>query len=147
MLTKEDVRQHGERMVSDGVDRRRLLRAYTGGTTGTALRFYSSPEAVAFQWAVWWRHRQRFGISPDDWHVNFTGKLVGLSGVNGFELCGGAQASCRFAPAQIKGDDVVLANAGIATRVRYCWGDAPVCTLYDSSGLPAGPFEMKIGAK
>jgi phenylacetate-CoA ligase len=76
ILTKEDVRQHRERMVADGVSRRRLLTAYTGGTTGTALQFYSSPEAVAFQWAVWWRHRQRFGLTPEDWHVNFTGKLV-----------------------------------------------------------------------
>jgi sialate O-acetylesterase len=79
--------------------------------------------------------------------ARFAGDLVGLSGVNGFELCGGAQASCRWAPAAIKGDDIVLGNAGAATRVRYCWGDAPVCTLYDTSGLPAGPFEQKITAR
>jgi phenylacetate-CoA ligase len=76
ILTKEDVRHHRERMVADGARRGRLLEGYTGGTTGTALRFYSSPEAVAFQWAVWWRHRQRFGLTPEDWHVNFTGRLV-----------------------------------------------------------------------
>jgi sialate O-acetylesterase len=79
--------------------------------------------------------------------ARFTGELLGLSGVNGFELCGATQASCRWAPARIKGDDIVLENAGPATRVRYCWGDAPVCTLYDSSGLPAGPFEQKITAR
>jgi sialate O-acetylesterase len=73
------------------------------------------------------------------------GRLTGRSGVNGFELCGATQASCRFAHGDIKGDSVVLANAGSATRVRYCWGDSPVCTLYDTSGLPAGPFEAKIG--
>ncbi|CEH57476.1 hypothetical protein XACJK48_8510001 [Xanthomonas citri pv. citri] len=33
-----------------------------------------------------------------------------------------------------------------ATRVRYCWADSPVCTLYDRSGLPAGPFEFPITA-
>jgi len=76
LLSKDDVRRHRERLVADGVDRRRLLDGFTGGTTGSALRFYSSPEAVAFQWAVWWRHRRRFGLSPEDWHVNFTGKLV-----------------------------------------------------------------------
>jgi sialate O-acetylesterase len=79
--------------------------------------------------------------------VRFSGNLIGLSGVNGFELCGATQASCRWAPAFIKGDDIVLENAGTATRVRYCWGDAPVCTLYDTSGLPAGPFEQKITAR
>jgi sialate O-acetylesterase len=80
--------------------------------------------------------------------VRFTGtngKLVGRSGVNGFELCGATQASCRFAHGDIKDGSVVLANAGSATRVRYCWGDSPVCTLYDTSGLPAGPFETRIG--
>jgi phenylacetate-CoA ligase len=76
LLTKEDVRRHGERLVADGANRRRLIPGSTGGTTGTALRFYSSPDAVAFQWAVWWRHRRRFDLSPEDWHVNFTGKPV-----------------------------------------------------------------------
>jgi sialate O-acetylesterase len=31
-------------------------------------------------------------------------------------------------------------------RVRFCWGDAPVCNLYDKSGLPAGPFQIAIEA-
>ena len=75
------------------------------------------------------------------------GKLMGRSGVNGFELCGATQASCRWAAASISGNSVTLANAGSATRVRYCWGDAPVCTLYDTSGLPAGPFDQTIAAK
>jgi sialate O-acetylesterase len=39
---------------------------------------------------------------------------------------------------------VVLPDAGNATRVRYCWGEAPVCTLYDGSGLPVTPFEAAI---
>ena len=30
------------------------------------------------------------------------------------------------------------------TRVRYCWADGPVCTLFDGAGLPAGPFEAPI---
>ena len=40
----------------------------------------------------------------------------------------------------------LLDTADIATptRVRFCWGDAPVCNLYDQSGLPAGPFEIAI---
>jgi len=76
-----------------------------------------------------------------------TGKLVGRSGVNGFELCGATQASCRWAAASISGSSVTLANAGNATRVRYCWGESPVCTLYDTSGLPAGPFETRIAGK
>jgi phenylacetate-CoA ligase len=48
----------------------------TSGTTGTAMRFATSADAIAFQWAVWWRHRARFGVQPGAWHLNFTGKLV-----------------------------------------------------------------------
>ena len=76
-----------------------------------------------------------------------TGRLVGHSGINGFELCGKTLASCRWANARITGNSVILPNQAGATRVRYCWGDAPVCTLYDTSGLPAGPFETAIRAK
>jgi sialate O-acetylesterase len=65
----------------------------------------------------------------------------------GFELCGADQASCRFADATLQSDRVVLEpvhDAPAPTRVRFCWADSPVCTLYDKSGLPAGPFEMPI---
>jgi sialate O-acetylesterase len=80
----------------------------------------------------------------------------------GFELCGDAPRSCRFAEARIEGAKVRLESAAGAaetadgatrsasgeavTRVRYCWADSPVCTLFDASGLPAGPFELRISA-
>jgi len=63
----------------------------------------------------------------------------------GFELCGAGRGSCRFVDALVKGASVELDASGIApTRVRYCWADSPVCTLYDESGLPAGPFELAL---
>ena len=64
----------------------------------------------------------------------------------GFELCGDAPGSCRFAEARIEGTKVALASSGGApvTRVRYCWADSPVCTLFDAGGLPAGPFELRV---
>jgi sialate O-acetylesterase len=31
-----------------------------------------------------------------------------------------------------------------ATRVRFCWADAPLCNLFDSEGLPVGPFELAV---
>jgi sialate O-acetylesterase len=39
---------------------------------------------------------------------------------------------------------VVLGLGILATRVRFCWGDSPLCNLYDGSGLPVGPFEIDI---
>ncbi len=64
----------------------------------------------------------------------------------GFELCGDAVSSCRYAEASIKNSQILLTiPTGIAPRrVRYCWADSPICTLFDRSGLPAGPFELAI---
>lgn len=76
------------------------------------------------------------------------GRLVAYSGAhpNGFELCGAQPGSCRYALASIDGNAVKITgdNAAEATRVRYCWADSPVCTLYDAAPLPAGPFELNI---
>ena len=76
VLTKEEIRQNADRFVSQKTPRRELLSRHTSGTTGKALHFYMTQEAVAFQWAVWWRHRLRFGASPGSWHANFTGQRV-----------------------------------------------------------------------
>jgi sialate O-acetylesterase len=83
--------------------------------------------------------------------VTFTdieGALVAYSANRpiGFELCGVEQSSCRFVDSVIQSNRVLLDPADMAapTRVRFCWGDAPICNLYDRSGLPAGPFEIAI---
>ena len=78
-----------------------------------------------------------------------TGPLVAYSHESpiGFELCGDTPQTCRFADSSIEGTRVVLAvpgNVAAPTHVRYGWADSPVCTLFDSSGLPAGPFNMVI---
>ncbi len=70
----------------------------------------------------------------------------GADGPIGFELCGADAGSCRYARAQIRTNRITLdaPAAHAATRVRYCWADSPVCTLFDGAGLPAGPFELPI---
>lgn len=76
--------------------------------------------------------------------------LVAYSAANpiGFELCGATQSTCRFATAHVAPDRVAIdVPAGLApTHVRYCWADGPICTLFDGAGLPAGPFDLPIGA-
>ncbi len=70
-----------------------------------------------------------------------TGELVAYNGQpNAFELCDAT--ACRWARATVSPDHVTLEGAG--SRVRYCWGDSPICTLSDASGLPAGPFEVPV---
>lgn len=64
----------------------------------------------------------------------------------GFQLCDAAKV-CRFVDATRSGDDIVLDAAGIAPAfVRFGWADSPLINVYDSTGLPAGPFEMAATA-
>jgi sialate O-acetylesterase len=80
---------------------------------------------------------------------DFDGQLmvVGARDPAGFELCGSTQASCHFVRAQLTDGGVVQledAQPERATRVRFCWADAPLCNLFDTEGLPVGPFEIPI---
>jgi sialate O-acetylesterase len=90
------------------------------------------------------RDNARVVVTFDD----VEGALVAYSAKRpmGFELCGADQGSCRFVDSVIESPRVLLDPADMAapTRVRFCWGDAPICNLYDQSGLPAGPFEVPI---
>lgn len=76
ILTKEEVRQNFAALRSEKATGHELVFRHTSGTTGKALHFYTTKLAIAFQWAVWWRHRARFGVQPGAWHANFTGKRV-----------------------------------------------------------------------
>jgi sialate O-acetylesterase len=88
------------------------------------------------------RHRDGILIPFSD----VTGALVAVSGhPNAFELCGTGPGSCRYADARIASEGVVVkTDGGQLARVRYCWGDSPVCTLTDATGLPVTPFEATI---
>jgi sialate O-acetylesterase len=82
--------------------------------------------------------------------ADFDGKLqvIGARDPSGFELCGATQESCRFVRATLADGGVVKLEdsaAASATRVRFCWADSPLCNLYDTEGLPVGPFEIPVG--
>ncbi len=73
VLTKEDVRDHFDEMVSTEFPRNRMVSCHTSGTMGKSLQFYMEPRAFQFRWAVWWRHRGRFKIKFDEPYATFTG--------------------------------------------------------------------------
>jgi sialate O-acetylesterase len=80
---------------------------------------------------------------------DYDGKLlvIGARDPAGFELCGETQASCHFVRAQLGEGGVVNLEDPTpekARRVRFCWADAPLCNLFDSEGLPVGPFEISV---
>jgi sialate O-acetylesterase len=72
--------------------------------------------------------------------------VYGAETALGFELCGAAPGSCRYVAGEIQGQDVVLRSplSATATRLRYGWADNPVINLFDSAGLPVGPFEIPV---
>lgn len=76
VLTKEEVTGNQRNLISTEFHTNKLIKSYTGGTTGARLELYKTSESVAYQWAVWWRHRMRYGISMNESHVNFTTKNV-----------------------------------------------------------------------
>jgi sialate O-acetylesterase len=75
-------------------------------------------------------------------------RVIGSKDPAGFELCGATQDTCRFvrADVNVRKGEVLLADAdaATATRVRFCWADAPLCNLFDTTGLPVGPFEVAV---
>ncbi len=77
-------------------------------------------------------------------------RVIGARDPSGFELCGATQETCRFVRSELRrktGTGEVLLtdeSAAGATRVRFCWADSPLCNLFDSTGLPVGPFELDI---
>lgn len=118
---------------------RRLVRAASHVVYGEALP-PSGPVPTA---------ARRTGDTVALTFGDISGKLVayGADHPIGFELCGAQPGSCRYAQADIDGNQIVLhatAAASAIAHVRYCWADSPVCTLYDGAGLPAGPFELPV---
>lgn len=80
--------------------------------------------------------------------ADVTGGLAAVSGnPNAFEVCEAARGSCHYVNARIEGGEQVVLDVPpqvTPSRVRYCWGDSPVCTLSDTSEAPATPFELAV---
>lgn len=76
VTTKDDIRSNHDQFIARNVRPGVLMGVHTSGTTGSSLHLKVNRDAIPFRWAVWWRHRMRFGVLPDEWHVNFTGKAV-----------------------------------------------------------------------
>ena len=72
ILHKEDIRNNIQKFISKKSGVKELLFRHTSGTTGKSLHLYVNKETDLRQWAIWWRHRNRFGMKIDSWHVYFT---------------------------------------------------------------------------
>ena len=65
LLKKEDIRNNSEKFISRKTNKRNLIFRHTSGTTGKSLHFYLNQETETLQYAIWWRHRNRFGMTND----------------------------------------------------------------------------------
>lgn len=74
LLSKQTVRDRQADMIESSW-RGRVVWNLTSGTTGTPICVRLTPEAAAMQWAVWWRHRARFGLKFGDRHLMFGARV------------------------------------------------------------------------
>ena len=72
ILTKSDVRRHRDEMVTANSRRRKLHTIHTSGSTGPPMEILTPREGLAFKWAVWWRHRERFNMRRGMRYVSIT---------------------------------------------------------------------------
>ncbi len=76
ILEKETYRSHTEDFISRDIPTTQLRRGVTAGTTGSALRLYSTPEALAEEYATVWRLRKSQGIDLRDVHLTWGGQVI-----------------------------------------------------------------------
>lgn len=75
ILTKEDIHSNYESLRNSNFTDK-YFQSHTSGTTGKSLSFLFSIDAIQYRWALWFRHRDRFGIKPNDSYATFTGLVA-----------------------------------------------------------------------
>lgn len=75
-LEKRTYRDHSDEFLARDLDRRRLIRGKTSGTTGTALPLWYTPEALAEEFATFWRGRRAAGADLYDANLTFNGQTI-----------------------------------------------------------------------
>ncbi len=76
VLTKDIIRNCPQDFICTTWPKSRIRYEKTGGTTGKSLRLQEDIDTNPRQWAVWWRHRHRFGLDINDEFIVFAGRDV-----------------------------------------------------------------------
>lgn len=71
--------------------------------------------------------------------------IIGGSNPIGFQLCS-APDVCVWASAVLDENRISLTSPVLidAKLVRYCWGEAPICNLFDENDVPIVPFQETV---
>ena len=76
ILEKKTYAENPHSFVASDVPRKRILHGKTSGTTGTALRLFYTPEALAEEYATVWRMRRASGAKLGDPFLSFGGQTI-----------------------------------------------------------------------
>ena len=82
ILTKKEVQDNINDLISDKIPKKDRITSHTSGTTGGGLHFLTTMESIQKLWAVWWRYRQWYGIKIDTWCGYFGGRTIILPNQN-----------------------------------------------------------------
>jgi phenylacetate-CoA ligase len=75
LTTKGSVKASPDRFLPERIPEGGRIAMRTSGTTGTPLTIFQTLHAVRFQWAIWWRHKARFGIRPGEPFLSFGARV------------------------------------------------------------------------
>jgi len=75
-LERATYRERSEEFLARNLPRRKLLRGKTSGTTGSALPLYWTREALAEEFASFWRGRRSAGVALSDASLTFNGQTI-----------------------------------------------------------------------
>jgi phenylacetate-CoA ligase len=75
-LEKQTYRNRVDDLLARNLDRRTLIRGKTSGTTGTALPLWYTREALAEEFATFWRGRRAAGVNLFDANLTFNGQTI-----------------------------------------------------------------------
>ena len=114
-LSKQQVRGNERQFIADEFAQKRLLRAFTSGTTGTPLSLYSRPEFFARRWAFELRLRNWAGLENPEKprRAQFTGQTI----------CAPTEKS-RFWRRNIPGNSLLLSTIHISKTTAEAYATA-----------------------
>ena len=75
VLTKKEVVLHADEIMNNPVGEQ-IMVTNSSGTTGSGLVFQQTRTMENKQWAVWWRYRERLGLSLNEWSGWFGGRSI-----------------------------------------------------------------------
>jgi phenylacetate-CoA ligase len=75
-LEKSSYRERTDDFIARNIPRRRLIPGKTSGTTGTALKLWSTPEGLAEEFVAFWRGARSLGVQLDDPRLTFNAQII-----------------------------------------------------------------------